>query len=329
MTADLVVQAEVELVPGTLTAENAVVRAMRAVIKAKLVEHTRRAYNTDLNGWLAFCVETGHNVSWPTLEAASAYRGKLIATIAPKTVNRRLGTLSTLYETVGRQLELNGGRRLPNPFHVAALPRPPARRREATPLVSPEQTQAIFDALEKDGDKRDTALIGLLHGTGLRRASIAGLTFGDLIVTGSELHLRVELKGGREGQTLLDPVTRVRLEAWIAHSRNGAQAVNSTPIFPSNHNPKTCITPDTITKVVAKWCVAAGVTGVSPHSFRASFITEGFDAVKRGEITARELQHAAHHTNSTTTELYDRRIHTRGDGATSAIAAARARKDQK
>ena len=169
-------------------------------------ELTRDAYLSDFfKHWMPFCREYDVDPQRP-----ESKRGTVVAWVewmkrrgdAPKSRARRISALSSIYRQLRRDELVDR-----NPFSVDEGPkRGRALPLAPTPIASPDAIRKLL--LTCDGSElgiRDAAIIRVLWATGLRRASVASMTFERLrrerdtfiaVATGKgDKELRVLIRG--------------------------------------------------------------------------------------------------------------------------------------
>lgn len=165
---------------------------------------------------------------------------------------------------------------------------------------------SVIDTGTKMG-LRDFAIVLTLLKTGLRRFECAALNLGDIqMVHGHYTLFLRETKGSK-----LDRV-KLAVDAWRAICNyldvtQRRDAGSDAPIFVSfkrgNHPTTNRILPDAIYDLVLKYAAMAGIERLSPHGLRASFITIALE----NKVPLHKVQYAARHSDSRTTEHYDKR----------------------
>lgn len=142
---------------------------------------------------------------------------------------------------------------------------------EAPPVLSEEELGRLVKAASGKGleDRRNTALLQLLAGSGMRRGEVAGLRLDDVDLDGDGLILlRGETSKGRRDR--LVPLNRATVAALDKYLR-----VRSS--HPHAGQPwlwlgkRGRLTDSGILQVVATLGRAAGIPGLHPHVFRHTF----------------------------------------------------------
>lgn len=278
-------------------------RAARAVIEAKRSPHTKAAYRADLRLWLSFCATEDIDPTLANLEQSTAFREYLEAHYPAKESARRvIAAMSSVYRSL-----LRGGAVRTNPFHPAMLTWPPANALPRARLVTDAHARAMIAHAHGESvgrperAARDVAILRLLYDTGLRRSSVAKIVRATYI----DGRIQAIVKGDKEIEISLPIVTTAAIDAWLAHRPD-----RGPYLFPSSDGGH--LHPVSINKLVRRHAKAVGATHVHPHSFRAAFVTAGYDA----GLPEHEIQASVHHSDPKTTRRYDRRVRGR------AVAAA-------
>jgi site-specific recombinase XerD len=135
-------------------------------------------------------------------------------------------------------------------------------------VLTEDQIRALLEACEgrEFEDRRDAALVWLLHDTGIRLAECAGLTLADVDIT-DRRELRVLGKGRRER------VVPVGANAARAMGRYlGMRRIRSDQDRPQLWlGIRGRMTPSSIRQVLERRGIEAGIGPVSPHRLRHSF----------------------------------------------------------
>ena len=172
-------------------------------------------------------------------------------------------------------------------------------------VLTPPQIVALFEATA-DGTAagaRDSALLAILYGCGLRTAEVAAATLVDLDAAAETL--TVHGKGRR--QRLAHPFSNGcgdALTAWLA-VRGGEPGPLFAPVDKADRVMfGRGMSGRAIAARLAKRAAQAGITGrVSPHVLRRSFATHVLAAGNDLSVTAALMGHAS----VATTAIYDRR----------------------
>lgn len=284
-------------------------RAALALIDAKNSPHTKDAYRRDLARWLRFCTTEQIDPTAPKLGATTTFRNYLVASLSNESARRVLASMSSVY-----RLLLRAGAVTANPFHPAVLAWPPATGLPKTRIVSDKDATAMIAHASADKNMlrglRDAAILQMLYDTGLRRSSVVAIlrkNYKDGAIT-------TVVKGGKEAELVLPPASCAALDKWLS------VAPESPYLFPGARG---ALNPATVNKLVKRRSSAVGAKKIHPHSFRAAFVTAGYDA----GLPEREVQASVHHADPATTRRYDR--HARGRMVATRVSEARKEREKK
>jgi integrase/recombinase XerD len=291
---------------------------VRAHIKTRKSKNTQVAYTDDLNRWMAYCKANKVDPTDPAEDAAVSWKESLEAenTDPDKSVNltirRRLASLSSIY---GAAYAKKNPTVTWNPFHPKALPWPESSEYIETKQITDEGALKIIAAAEADTSEsgvRDAAVIWLLYQTGMRRGSVAGMLRQHFERDDGRIVVRVPMKGGRKTRIKVSAKATAALERWLSI------APESSFVFPGRM--RGSMQPKTVNEIVARWKDEAKVAEeISPHSFRAAFITSALDA----GVPLIDVCDAVQHADPKTTKRYDRGV--RGEGVADKVAEFRER----
>lgn len=294
----------------TLRSSSNVALAGAQLIASRRSPRTRDAYTRDLDAWLVFCDSRGFNPDEALLPHAVLYRDSLERACAPATVARRLASLSLIYGGL-----MSSGIVPRNPFDGRLLPRPEVSKIGSTPLARNDDVERVLAALEGDVSwtgLRDHALIRLLWDTGIRRESAVELRRENVDLRNASARVRV--KGGRLEPITLPEESCEALRRWLLCSAR----TDSSWVFPGVGAKHLALT--LVNRIFNRRCANAGVSPITPHQFRATFVTEALDA----GVPLHEVQGAVHHRSVDTTKRYDR--HARGTAVADTVSQRRRKK---
>lgn len=180
---------------------------------------TVETYARDIRAFSAFiATHVGEAVTLGTLKrlqpsdfraflAQAAKAGDINATRA-----RKLSALRTFFRFLRKRHELD-----PTPLLQIARPRP---RRPLPKALTPDNALSVVQDIGEETDTkmeqtRDTALMMLLYGTGLRIAEALSLNVDDL--PAEDDAMRVTGKGNKQRLVPLLPIVRNALAAWLRY----------------------------------------------------------------------------------------------------------------
>jgi integrase/recombinase XerD len=261
-----------------------------AVLAAQRAARTVEAYRRDLTHfgrWL------GSAPSRATTEELERYVAQLRADgLSAATIARRLAALRSLY----RHLMLLGTR-ADNPAAELASPR---RVRRLPRTLSPAEAERLIDAANGTTPRalRDSAIVELLYGAGLRVGELVGLERGSV-----DLDERLVRALGKGSKERIVPVGRQAAEALRRYLSRGR------PHLDRRHRPELFLnakggplTRAGVFLILRKLAAKAGLEPerVHPHLLRHSFATH----LLEGGADLRSVQEMLGHADLATTELY-------------------------
>ena len=204
---------------------------------------------------------------------------------------------------------------MPNHFKSnKRLPRPAPDEVAVTLAFSREETSAVLSAVADH--PRDAAIVQILFDTGMRISEVLAIRRSELDRRREgQLYLISTVKKKGRVETAMPASSRAAVDRWLE------VAPASTHLFPGRDARKR-VTSSWFRERLEKIGKIAGVANTHPHRFRATYITEAFDA----GVPLREIQASVHHADPKTTIRYDRGV--RGTGVTSAVAEFRKNKEK-
>ena len=269
---------------------------------------TRRAYQNDLRGFMAFVgIARPEDFRIVTRSHVLAWRKSLEEEqLGGATIRRKLAALSSLFEYL---CESNAVTHNP----VKGVKRPPVESWQGkTPALGDVQARALLDAPNAKTlkGKRDRAILSALLYHGIRREELAKLKVKDYNQMRRGVpHLRIKGKGGKMRFIPTHPGTLTLIEEYLEAAGHGQNP--EAPLFrPVKNNVHghtlTALTPDSIYfEVVLKYLRKLGIFGenMGPHVMRATAATNALD---NGADIAK-VQEWLGHANIATTRIYDHR----------------------
>jgi integrase/recombinase XerC len=188
-----------------------------------------------------------------------------------------------------------------NPFSAVTLPK---LEKPLPKFLTERQMRQLLDApfqLWKDGKIgefeafRDSLILELLYGGGLRVSELCGLNHGN--VDSSQGVARVLGKGRKERLCPLGPIAVRCLKAFV--QRFDLTADIASPVVPQRNGKR--MEPRQIQKLLKIHLAAAGLPlDMTPHKLRHSFATHMLD----GGADLRAVQELLGHANLSTTQIY-------------------------
>ena len=251
--------------------------------------HTLRAYESDLNGFLA---------AVGAVEPAALERNHARAFIADLTKDGKLSRNSLLRKisaarSFTKYLRQEGGLSH-DPFLSVPLPKKQAPLPKFLTEAEMEKLLAEAPSVDPALKLRDRALLELLYSSGLRRSEISGLNVGDLDLLSGVA--RVFGKGSKERVVPVGRVAAGCLREYLA-SRGRPEA--GAPLFLNDQGGR--LSETGVSFVLRRWVRQSPLLKkVTPHVFRHSFATH---LLNKG-CDLRSVQEMLGHVNLATTQVY-------------------------
>lgn len=203
---------------------------------------------------------------------------------ARTTISRKLSSLRGLFSFLRERgvLDRDPARALRGPSAPRGLPK----------ALSEEAVNRMLEmASESESPVRDTAVMELLYGCGLRVSELTGLRWADVDL--QERWIVVLGKGDKERRVPFGGCAQRALE------RLGAQRDPADPYVFSGRGGK-ALTVRTVHRIVTTLAGRAGLKGVTPHVLRHSCATH---LVERG-ASLKFVQEFLGHESLSTTQIY-------------------------
>lgn len=257
---------------------------------------TERSYRTAVERLVAWYDAEGIDWRTPSRADLRRYIALLSEDGERSTVQQRLAALGTFYRFWVRQ-----GSVAKDPLH--ALARPKREKRLPDVLSQAQVEQLIAQAAIGTSPAlalRDTALIELLYGAGLRIAEVVAITLADLQLGRGEV--KVTGKGDKQRVALFGAPCIRALESYLSSGRPAlaALATSSTSALFLNRNGGALGERGARARLddIAR---AAGLPeAFHPHTLRHSFATHLLD----GGADLRVVQELLGHESLGTTQVY-------------------------
>jgi site-specific recombinase XerD len=257
---------------------------------------TERSYRTAVERLVAWYDAEGIDWRTPSRADLRRYIALLSEDGERSTVQQRLAALGTYYRFWVRQ-----GSVAKDPLH--ALARPKREKRLPDVLSQAQVEQLIAQAAIGTSPAlalRDTALIELLYGAGLRIAEVVAITLADLQLGRGEV--KVTGKGNKQRVALVGAPCIRALESYLSSGRPAlaALATSSTSALFLNRNGGALGERGARARLddIAR---AAGLPeAFHPHTLRHSFATHLLD----GGADLRVVQELLGHESLGTTQVY-------------------------
>jgi integrase/recombinase XerD len=276
--------------------------------------HTRESYRSDLNQFFDFChhhfklspltIEREHVIKYRnSLSEAGGHRDE---GHAPKTIARKLAAISRYFDYL-----VEKGMRPFNP--ATSVKRPRLDVMTPTEILNREQVRELLSSIDvtKLSGRLHLAMLLLFFTSGLRKSEVLSLKFRSLREINDQWVLEFVGKGGKVGQKLVHPEALEALQEYLsAMKQAGREHTPEDWLFQPSVNPSDPsdlnrpLNPRTINEILDNYAKKLGFNiKVTPHSARATFISELLDIGVDIYSVAREV----HHSSVKTTQEYDKR----------------------
>jgi site-specific recombinase XerD len=229
-----------------------------------------------------------------------ALRAALAARYQPATANKHLAALRGVLREAWQlgQMTAEQYHRAANLRTVRATTLPRGR------ALGPGELRALFRVCREDqraSGVRDSALLAVLYGAGLRRSEVVALDVTDYDRDTGALTVRAG-KGRKDRIGYGSNGSRAALVAWL-QVRGGALGPLFWPIDQAARMVARRMTAQSVFEILRRRAGQAGVSRFSPHDLRRTFISDLLDA--GADIST--VAGLAGHANVQTTARYDRR----------------------
>jgi integrase/recombinase XerC len=267
----------------------------------RLSKHTVMAYVADVANLAAFCIEKrGPGVELGAVDKLllRSWLGQVSRGVSPTTLSRKLSSARAFFAYLERESAIEK-----NPV---ALIQSPKLRRKLPTFLPAEKAAAVMEApLEanvRELDRlRDSALLELLYGSGLRVSELTSLDLDHLDLAREEV--RVLGKGKKERLVPVGEKSRAALELYLArrsefrHPKRGDQEPRA--LFLGRLGRRIGVR--WVQKLVQRYgALGAGRADLHPHALRHSCATH----LLEGGADLRVIQELLGHSSLSTTQRY-------------------------
>jgi len=296
-------------------------------VRRRRSRHTQRAYREDIMAFVRFM-----GIDWPqragsllsiSIADVQAFRDSLLASdAAPKTINRRIISLSSFYKYLrGAAEELRLPINVANPAHAQFIARERPDPRDETKALSVTRARQLMNMPSSESvvDYRDRAILKLYVYTGIRLATGCRLKVEDFHMEDGEATIRIHEKGDKRRTIGINSISGQAIEEYIQRA-----GLTSGPLFRPRRASSAeklsirAISEVTMWRVIMSYLerlpnAMKEMTGedgkpeprciYTPHSLRATTATLLLD----GNTDMAEVQDLLGHRHITTTQIYDKR----------------------
>jgi integrase/recombinase XerC len=186
------------------------------------------------------------------------------------------------------------------PHNPARLLKGPAAPRNIPKALSAESVNVLFKMSESSEDPvRDTAVLEVLYGCGLRISELTGLKWSDVDL--DERWLTVLGKGAKERRVPFGAYAQKALRALSLKCSEArpAEALSEDGFVLAGKNGN-ALTVRTVHRIVTKLAGRSGLEGITPHVLRHSCATH----LLEGGASLKFIQEFLGHENMATTQIY-------------------------
>lgn len=295
-------------------------------VRRRPSRHTQRAYRGDVLAFVRFAGYRWPEESWRLLATSVSdvlsWRDLLAEHAAPKTLNRRISSLSSFYKYLaGAAAELRLPISVPNPAHaqfIARADRDPVHETRALTATRARQLMGLPSG-DSVLDHRDRAILKFHLYTGARIGTSCRLNVNDFHRDGEEATIRLTEKGGKRRTIGIHFAAAEAIAAYIHKA-----GIESGPLFRARINPRSHRlgsgrisatsmyrvimgylerTPGAVRDIELPGGQMARRCAFTPHSLRATTATLLLDA----GVDITKVQDLLGHRHVTTTQIYDKR----------------------
>ena len=222
---------------------------------------------------------------------------------SPRTINNRLSAISSLFNhLIDKQVvKVNvaqGVRRMPvNADRVEAK------------VMTPSEVRKILDAPKTETLKgiRDKAILATLFYTGCRVSEVCTLKVKDFYREQGYHVLDFWIKGGKRNRLAVNQELQILINVYLRGA--GHDRENDSYLFlpvrnaPNASDTTRKLSRKTVDYLFKKYAKQAFLYGVTPHSARATFITQALE----NNCPIEAVQKTVGHSQIKTTQMYDKR----------------------
>ena len=297
--------------------------------------HTQRAYREDVMAFVKFM-----GITWPeqatsllsvSIKDVLAFRDFLLSqNAAPKTLNRRISSLSSFYKYLAAAAaELRLPITVPNPAHAQFISRESTDARDETRALSATRARQLMGLPAGDSvlDYRDRAILKFFLYSGARLSTACRLKTSDFHQDEGQATIRLHEKGDKRRTIGLHFQAAQAIGEYISKGE-----LPGGPLFRPRLNSRSkklasrFMNPASLYRVVQGYFqqlpgavkeahAADGMPAkefiYTPHSLRATTATLLLDA----GVDIRKVQDLLGHRHITTTQIYDKRRRSTAESA--------------
>lgn len=324
---------------------SSVAELFEAWVTRRKSPHTQRAYRQDVMEFVRYLAipwpEEAHQLFTVSLGEVQSWRNHLHEKrAAPKTLNRRISSLSSFFKFLAAAAaELRLPITVPNPAHAQFIARESTDPVEETRALTATRARQLMGLPSGDSvlDFRDRAILKFYLYSGARLSTGCTLKVSDFHQDGDEATIRLTLKGDKHKTIGLHFTSAEAISEYLKRAQ-----ITTGPLFRPQAHPRTQkladrpFDPATMWRLLLRYLsqLPGALRDVedpknpgqplvdssgqpvkeclySPHSLRATTATLLLGA----GVDIRKVQDLLGHKNVTTTQIYDKRRRTPAESA--------------
>jgi len=255
------------------------------------------AYQNDIENFISFIEkEEFGTLDEVTVKVAEFYVGELMNEYTPKTIQRKVSSLKTIYHyylDVLKEFRIN-------PFNKIALPKP---QKKLPKFIYDDEMDEFFNSIDISTDigLRDKLIFSLLYGSGLRVSELTSLELKD--VNMNDKIISVHGKGSKDRIVPMSSESKELYKEYIFKVRpillSKSDNLDNDYVF-LNFKGTTLTSRgvrDILNRIIRD---SESTLRVSPHTFRHTFATH----LLNNGMDVRMVQELLGHENLSTTQIY-------------------------
>lgn len=275
---------------------------------------TKRTYRNAVKEFISFHQITS-SAELRTIDQAHiiAWRDALIQNNASaKTINCRISAISSLFKHLAEKQQVQI-----NPTIGVKRPRSNSDQVK-TPVITAEQVRHMLAAPDLNTLKgcRDSVVLHILFYTGCRIAEVGSLKVQDYYEDAGYFVLDFQVKGGKRNKLAIHQECQLALRRYLGQVEHAQEREAPLILGVQRSQLRKALNVRQLSKIFQQYAQAVGLPrGVTPHSARATFITQALE--KKCPIEA--VQRSVGHAKISTTQMYDKRLLKHRESASFAV----------